>query len=65
MNIAVDISPISKRSTSAHKVRGVGMYINFLVDNLEKFDKHNKYYFVDDDKFPKDCDLIHYPYFVK
>ncbi len=34
MKIAMDISPISKRSTSAHKVRGVGSYINLLIEIL-------------------------------
>src|SRR3989344_6832143 len=63
MKVAIDISPISKSSTSAHKVRGVGMYINFLVENLAKYDQKNEYIFVEDCKFPKDADLIHYPYF--
>ena len=63
MKIALDISPISESSNSAHKVRGVGFYINMLVDNLEKFDTKNEYVFVTDNKFPKDADLIHYPYF--
>ncbi len=63
MKVAIDTSPISKSSNSAHKVRGVGMYINFLVENLPKVDRENKYIFVEDGKFPKDVDLIHYPYF--
>lgn len=63
MKIAIDVSPISKNSTSAHKIRGVGFYINLLVENLAKYDKKNKYYFVEDKKFPKDADLVHYPYF--
>ena len=63
MKIALDISPISKTSTSAHKVRGVGSYINLLVENLSKYDKKNEYVFVEDKKFPADADLIHYPYF--
>jgi len=63
MKIAIDISPISKRSKSAHKVRGVGMYINMLVDNLPRYDKKNEYVFVEDKAFPPDTDLIHYPYF--
>ncbi len=63
MKIAMDISPISKRSTSAHKVRGVGSYINLLVENLPKYDKKNKYIFIEDKNFPRDADLIHYPYF--
>ena len=63
MKIAVDVSPISKSSNSAHKVRGVGAYINLLVENLPKYDKKNEYVFVEDKKFPADADLIHYPYF--
>ena len=63
MKIAVDVSPVSKVSFSAHKVRGVGAYINLLVENLPKYDKKNQYFFVEDKKFPADADLIHYPYF--
>ena len=63
MRIALDISPISKLSNSAHKVRGVGAYINMLVDNLKKYDKTNQYLFVEDRKFPENADIIHYPYF--
>ena len=63
MRIAVDISPISKSSTSAHKVRGVGAYINMLVDNLKRIDNANEYAFVEDKRFPENVDLIHYPYF--
>lgn len=63
MRIGVDISPISKSSTSAHKVRGVGSYINMLVTNLPKYDKSNEYVFVEDKNFPNNLDLIHYPYF--
>ncbi len=63
MKIAIDISPISSLSTSAHKVRGVGSYIKMLVENLPKYDKKNEYVFVENKKFPLDIDLIHYPYF--
>jgi len=63
MKIAIDISPVSKTSPSAHKVRGVGAYIHMLVMHLPKFDKKNKYVFVEDKNFPSDADLIHYPYF--
>lgn len=63
MKIAVEISPIGKNSDSAHKVRGVGAYINLLVKNLEKFDKKNEYVFVENRNFPQGVDLIHYPYF--
>lgn len=63
MRIALDVSPVSKNSTSAHKVRGVGAYIRMLSDNLQKIDSQNEYVFVSDNNFPKDVDLIHYPYF--
>ncbi len=63
MKIAVDISPISAKSLSAHKVRGVGSYINLLANNLEKYDKKNSYSFIEDGNFPEDADIIHYPYF--
>lgn len=63
MRIAVDISPISKASTSAHRVRGVGAYIGMLALNLPKYDKKNEYVFVEDKNFSSDIDLIHYPYF--
>ncbi len=63
MKIAIDISPISKSSTSAHKVRGVGSYINLLVENLPKYDRENEYIFIEDKNFPSNVDLIHYPYF--
>lgn len=63
MRIAVDISPIDTSSTSAHKVRGVGQYIQLLVDNLEKFDDRNSYIFTSKPQKSVDVDLIHYPYF--
>ena len=64
MNIAVDITPISDKKVSGHKARGVGMYIKFLVDNLEKFDRKNSYtFFTRGDILPKNIDVIHYPYF--
>lgn len=63
MRIAIDISPVSEKSISSHKVRGVGSYINSLIENLSKIDKKNKYFFVENKRFPKDVDLIHYPYF--
>lgn len=62
MNIAIDTSPID--SHSGHKVRGVGMYISLLRDNIAKFDKNNKYIFFNNVKsLGSDLDLIHFPYF--
>ena len=39
MKIAIDVSPIFQ--SSLHKVRGVGMYIKNLTENLQKIDKKN------------------------
>lgn len=62
MNIAIDISPIS--TSSGHKVRGVGMYLSTLKDNIEVLDKKNNYtFFTDIKKLQKDIDLVHFPYF--
>lgn len=64
MNIAVDITPISDKKNSRHKVRGVGMYIKFLVENLERFDRENSYtFFTRGDVLPFNIDIVHYPYF--
>lgn len=58
MKIAIDISPLS----SGHKVRGVGSYVNLIRNNIEKYDKENKYIFFAG-KVPGDIDVVHYPYF--
>ncbi len=63
MRIGIDISPISTKSTSQHKVRGVGAYINLLKEHLPVEDKKNEYLFIEDKKIPKDIDLLHFPYF--
>ena len=63
MLIAVDVSPISSQTKSQHKVRGVGMYIGLLKDNLEKYDRKNDYVFssnIQEDS--KEADIVHYPY---
>lgn len=58
MKIAIDISPLS----SGHKVRGVGSYVSLIKNNIEKFDKKNKYIFFEG-KVPSGVDIVHYPYF--
>lgn len=62
MKIAIDISPISQ--SSAHKIRGVGMYIKNLTSSLQKIDKINSYLFFErKEDIANDIDLIHFPYF--
>lgn len=64
MKIAVDITPIDPKVYSGHKVRGVGMYISLLKDNLEKYDKKNSYtFFSKGEVLPSGIDIILYPYF--
>lgn len=58
MNIAIDVSPLD----SGHRVRGVGMYVSLIKDNIEKFDSKNKYIFFKE-KVPQSIDLVFYPYF--
>jgi len=64
MNVGIDISPISTLSISAHKVRGVGYYIQHLKDALVKYAPQNKYMFLEDlKKIDSSTDLLHIPYF--
>jgi len=58
MIIAIDVSPLS----SGHKVRGVGSYVSLIKNNIEKYDKKNKYIFFEG-KCPDGVDIVHYPYF--
>lgn len=62
MIIALDVSPIDSDSKSQHKVRGVGVYIKLLSDNLEKFDSKNEYIFTSKPTNIREADIIHYPY---
>ncbi len=60
MKIAIDVSPLS----SAHKVRGVGFYIEYLKRSLLKYFPENEYkFFTKDEELGKTVDLVHYPYF--
>lgn len=63
MRIVIDVGPIDSKSTSSHKVRGVGKYITLLKDNLQKYDHTNTYIFSSNPEAEKNVDLIHYPYF--
>jgi len=58
MNIAIDISPLS----SGHRIRGVGSYVSLLKENIQKYDKNNRYIFFTGE-LPENADLVHYPYF--
>ena len=58
MIIAIDVSPLS----SGHKVRGVGSYVSLIKNNIERYDKENKYIFFEG-KCPDGVDIVHYPYF--
>ncbi len=62
MKIAIDISPVSSKGNSAHKVRGVGAYIDMLRKNLPQIDKKNNYSFVEDGNF-NDANIVHFPFF--
>lgn len=61
MKVALDISPLS----TGHKFRGIGQYTQSLVEALGNLDKKDLEVVLvkNSRKRPKDCDLIHYPYF--
>ena len=64
MKIAIDVSPLSAKNRSQHAVRGSGFYIENLKESLLKyFPEHSYIFFTKEREVPKDCDLIHYPYF--
>lgn len=63
MNIAIDISPITKER-SLHKPRGVGSYIKNLTNSLRIYFPDYKYtFFSSPHEIPPDTDVVHYPYF--
>lgn len=64
MKIALDISRIADNNFLQHQVRGAGFYVNNLIESLRKYFPQNEYLFSKrGQKFPKNVDLVHYPYF--
>lgn len=64
MKIAIDISPLTSGHFLAHRVRGTGVYLTNLKDNLIKYYPENEFvFFKRGDSLPKNVDVIHYPYF--
>lgn len=64
MKIALDISHISDNNFLQHRVRGAGFYVNNLISSLRKYFPQNEYLLIErGQKFPKNTDLAHYPYF--
>jgi len=60
MKVAIDISPLK----SAHQFRGIGIYTKRLVAALQSLKVTDfTVELVEKGGPPKDCDLIHYPYF--
>lgn len=60
MHVSIDISPLS----SAHSVRGTGIYTRNLTEALKIYQKDLVYsYFTQFQNIPKNSDLIHFPYF--
>lgn len=58
MKVLIDVSPLS----TAHSVRGVGMYTRFLSEALEK-QKDVEVFRSSLSQRPKKIDIIHYPFF--
>lgn len=64
MRIAIDVSPLTSNQLLAHRVRGVGSYIENLKRSLLQYDHHNSYiFFTRGEKLPKNIDVVHYTYF--
>lgn len=65
MKIAIDISPLgSEGHFLQHKVRGTGVYTNALKDSLVNYFPENSYtFFSNRNEIPKDCEIVHIPYF--
>ena len=60
MKVAIDVSPLK----SAHQFRGIGAYTKNLVKALQSVKRADfEEVLVEEGKIPKDCDLIHYPFF--
>ena len=64
MKIVLDVSHISDNNFLQHQVRGAGFYVNTLIESLRKYFPQNEYLLIErGQKFPKNIDLVHYPYF--
>jgi glycosyltransferase involved in cell wall biosynthesis len=64
MKIALDISPLASGNFLQHRVRGAGVYVEKLMESLERFHPENQYYYFQrGEDIPNNVDLVHYPYF--
>lgn len=64
MKVIIDATPLAPSSISAHKVRGVGMYISMLMNSLSIYDTSSTYIFAQNlNDIKKDADILHIPYF--
>lgn len=62
MNIALDISPLTASHGLYHRVRGTGVYVQYLLNELKKRKEHSVTTFSKEEKTPN-ADIVHYPYF--
>jgi glycosyltransferase involved in cell wall biosynthesis len=60
MKVVVDVSPLA----TGHRYRGIGAYTQNLVKALQSIKLENfSVQLIKQGEIPKDCDVIHYPYF--
>jgi len=60
MRIAINTSPLS----GGHTKRGIGGYTKHLIEALQLYQPEHTYFFIDSSgPFPKEAELIHYPFF--
>jgi len=60
VKVAIDVSPLK----TGHQYRGIGAYTDNLAKSFRSTKIHGfSFQLIEKEKIPKDCDLIHYPYF--
>jgi len=60
MKVAVDVTPLK----TAHQFRGIGAYTKRLVEALQSLKVADfSVELIEKGEIPKDCDIVHYPYF--
>ena len=60
MKVAIDVSPLK----TAHRFRGIGAYTQNLITALQSIKLADfEVILIEKEPIPKDCDLIHYPFF--
>lgn len=64
MRVAIDISPLKDNAKLAHRVRGVGFYIENLLTSLQSVYTRDIFTsFILPSEIPQETEVVHFPYF--